>query len=31
MLARDKHSGLLQAYVNYGEKKFYKIGPGLKH
>jgi hypothetical protein len=25
-LARDKHSSLLQRFVNYGRKKFYKIG-----
>jgi hypothetical protein len=31
MLAKDKHSGLLQAFVNYGQKKFYNIGPGFKH
>ncbi len=26
--ARDKHSSLLQKFVNYGRKKFYNIGPG---
>jgi hypothetical protein len=26
-LARVKHAGLLQAFVNYGRKKFYNIGP----
>ncbi len=26
-LARDKHSSLLQKFVNYGQKKFYNIGP----
>jgi Dynein heavy chain, N-terminal region 2 len=26
-LARDKHSGLLRKCVNYGQKKFYNIGP----
>jgi hypothetical protein len=25
-LARDKHSSLLRTFVNYGHKKFYKIG-----
>jgi hypothetical protein len=24
--ARDKHSSLLQAFINYGLKKFYNIG-----
>ncbi len=29
---RDKHSSLLQTFVNDGRKKFYKIGPrGLYH
>jgi len=28
-LARDKHSSLLQKYVNYGHKKFYNTGPGM--
>ncbi len=27
-LARDKHSSLLQTFVNYGCEKFYKIGGG---
>jgi hypothetical protein len=27
MLARDKHSSLLQTSINYGLKKFYNIGP----
>jgi hypothetical protein len=26
-LARDKHSSLLQTFVNYRRKKFYNIGP----
>jgi hypothetical protein len=26
-LARDKHSSLLQKFVNYGRKTFYNIGP----
>ncbi len=26
-LAKDKHSSLLQAFVNYDRKKFYNIGP----
>jgi len=26
-LTRDKHSGLLQKFVNYDHKKFYNIGP----
>jgi hypothetical protein len=26
-LERDKRSSLLQKFVNYGRKKFYKIGP----
>jgi hypothetical protein len=26
-LARDKHSSLLQKFLNYGRKKFYNIGP----
>jgi hypothetical protein len=26
-LARDKHSSLLQEFVNYGRKKLYNIGP----
>ncbi len=25
--ARDKHSSLVQTFVNYGRKKFYKVGP----
>jgi hypothetical protein len=25
----DKHSSLLRKFVNYGEKKFYNIGPWL--
>jgi hypothetical protein len=25
--ARDKHSSLLQKFVNYGQKKFHNIGP----
>ncbi len=29
-LARDKNSSLLQKSVNYGCKKFYRIGPWLK-
>ncbi len=29
MLARDKHSSLLQNPVNYVRKKFYNIGPRL--
>jgi hypothetical protein len=29
MLARDKHSNLLQKSVNYGSKKFYRIGPEM--
>ncbi len=28
-LARDKHSSLLRKLVNYGQKKFYTIGPLL--
>ena len=28
-LARDKHSSLLQKYVNYGRKMFYSTGPWL--
>jgi hypothetical protein len=28
-LARDKHSSLLQKFVNYGRKKFYRIVPGI--
>ncbi len=27
MLARDKHTSLLQQIVNYSRKKFYRIGP----
>jgi hypothetical protein len=27
-LARDKHSTLLQKFVNYSHKKFYRIGSG---
>jgi hypothetical protein len=27
MLARDKHSSILLAFVNYGCKKFYNIEP----
>jgi hypothetical protein len=30
-LARDKHSNLLPKIVNYGCKKFYKIGPWSYH
>ncbi len=26
-LARDKHSSLLQKFVHYDSKKFYRIGP----
>ncbi len=26
-LARDKHSSVLRKFVNYGQKKFYNIGP----
>jgi hypothetical protein len=26
-LARDKHSSLLQKFINYGRKKVYNIGP----
>ncbi len=26
-IARDKHSSLLQKFVNYGQKKFHNIGP----
>jgi hypothetical protein len=26
-VARDKRSSLLQKFVNYGRKKFYRIGP----
>ncbi len=28
-LARDKHDSLLQTFVNYGCKKFHKIGPRM--
>jgi len=28
-LARDKHSSVLRKFVNYGQKKFYNIGPWL--
>jgi hypothetical protein len=28
-LARNRHSSLLQKFINYGEKKFYNIGPWL--
>jgi hypothetical protein len=28
-LARDKHSDSLQKFINYGQKKFYKIGPNV--
>jgi hypothetical protein len=27
MLAKAKHFALLQAFANYKDKKFYKIGP----
>ncbi len=27
-LAKNKHSSLLRIFVNYGQKKFYNIGPG---
>jgi hypothetical protein len=27
-LARDKHSGLLQKFVNYGQKSFITLAPG---
>jgi hypothetical protein len=27
MLVREKHSSLLQKFVNYAGKKFYRIGP----
>jgi hypothetical protein len=27
MLARDKHSSLLQTFINYRRTKFYNIGP----
>jgi len=26
---RDKHSSLLQKFINYARKKFYKIGPNI--
>ena len=26
----DKHSSLLQKFVNYGRKKFYNIGPAVQ-
>jgi len=26
---RDKHPSLLKALVNYGDKKYYKIGPNF--
>jgi len=26
-LAKDKHSSLLQKFINYGNKKFYSTGP----
>jgi hypothetical protein len=29
-LARDKHSNLLNKCLNYGRKKFYKIGPSSR-
>jgi hypothetical protein len=29
MVARDKHSSLLRKSVNYGQKQFYNIGPGV--
>ena len=29
-LARDEHSSLLQKSVNYGRKKVYSTGPGVK-
>ncbi len=28
-LKRDKHSSLLQKFVNYGRKKFCDVGPGV--
>jgi hypothetical protein len=28
-LSRDKHSSFLRKFVNYGQKKFYSIGPWL--
>ncbi len=31
MLARDKHSSLLWAFVNYGRKNFYNIGPWISN
>jgi hypothetical protein len=27
-LARDKHTSLLQKFVNYGQKRFITLGPG---
>jgi hypothetical protein len=30
MLASDKHSSSLQKFVNYGRKKFYRIGPRIR-
>jgi hypothetical protein len=29
-LAIDKHSSLLQKFVNYGQKGFYNMGPGCQ-
>jgi hypothetical protein len=29
MLARDKHSSLLETFINYGRKKFNNIDPGI--
>jgi hypothetical protein len=29
-LVRDKHSSLLRKFVNYGQKKFYNIGPRVQ-
>ncbi len=29
-LARGKHSNLLRKFVNYGQKKFYNIGPSAQ-
>jgi hypothetical protein len=28
MLARDKHSSLLQKFINYGQKSFITLAPG---
>ncbi len=30
MLARDKHSSLLRKSVNYGQKRFITLAPGLQ-